>query len=168
MQHKTEQMGNAEMSTAVSNNTTPVTVILGDLHGWYPRLVYRTTVPIPVTISTEGFLALTVRGKQQVGALVTPKGYPEPVVYLGGELPSQPWTIEEGWQPADMPPGVISEVVETDVVALSWQDGELVGYVATVWLARAYRHLERLDLPVRQAGATRQVVCRVLEALRKH
>jgi hypothetical protein len=154
------------MSTAVSTITTPVTVILGDLPGWYPRLVYRTTEPIPVAISPDGrFLTLTVRGEQRVGAIVTPEGHPEPVVYLGGELPPQPWTDEEGWQPADMPQGVGSEVVETDVVALSWHDGELVGYCATVWLDRSYRHLERFDLPVREADATSQVGCRVLEAL---
>ena len=165
MQRKTAQIGKRTMSTAVSTITTPVTVVLGDLPGWYPRLVYRTTAPIPVTISADGFLALTVRGEQRVGAMVTPQGHPEPVVYLGGELPSQPWTIQEGWQPAGMPKGVISEVVEADVVALSWQDGELVGYVATAWLDRPYRPMERFDLPVRQAAATTQVGCRVLEAL---
>lgn len=106
-----------------------------------------------------------VRGEQRVGAIITPEGHPEPVVYLGGELPPQPWTDEDGWQPADMPQGVVSEVVETDVVALSWHDGELVGYVATVWLDRSYRHLERFDLPVQQADVTSQVGCRVLEAL---
>ena len=154
------------MSTAVSTITTPVTVVLGDLPGWFQRLVYRTTEPIPVTISPDGrFLTLTVRGEQRVGAIVTPEGHPEPVVYLGGGLPLQPWTDEDGWQPADMPQGVVSEAVETDVVALSWQDGELVGCVATVWLDRSYRYLERFDLPVRQASVTTQVRCRVLEAL---
>lgn len=154
------------MSTSVSTITTPVTVVLGDLPGWFPRLVYRTIEPIPVTVSADGrFLTLAVRGEQRVGAVVTPSGHPEPVVYLGGDLPAQPWTIEEGWQPADMPQGVISEALETLVLALSWQDRELVGYFRTVWLDRPYGSMERFDLPAQQVGAATQVGCRVLETM---
>ena len=140
------------MSTASTTTIeTTVTVVLGHLPGWFPRLVYRSTGPVPVTISADGrFLTLSMRGEQLVGAIVTPDGHAEPVVYLGGGLPVQPWTLDEGWQPVDMPRGVISEVVETDVLALSWQDGELVGCYGTVWLDRVVMmlttHTQRKDL----------------------
>ena len=50
------------MSTAVRTTVTPVTVILGDLHGWNPRQVFRSAAPVPVTFSATGrFLILTVR-----------------------------------------------------------------------------------------------------------
>ena len=155
------------MSTASTTTIeTTVTVVLGHLPGWFPRLVYRSTGPVPVTISADGrFLTLSMRGEQLVGAIVTPDGHAEPVVYLGGGLPVQPWTLDEGWQPVDMPRGVISEVVETDVLALSWQDGELVGCYGTVWLDRVFRPMERLELPSQQVDVPTHVRCRVLQSV---
>ncbi len=154
------------MSTASTTTIeTTVTVVLGHLPGWFARLVYRSTGPVPVTISADRrFLTLSMRGEQMVGAIVTPEGLSEPVVYLGGGLPVQPWTLDEGWQSVDMPRGVISEVVETDVLALSWQDGELVGRYGTVWLDRVFRPMERLELPSQQVDGPTHVRCRVLQS----
>lgn len=154
------------METTITSITSPITVVLGDLHGWHPRLVYRSTAPVPVSFSADGrFLTVTVRGEQRVGPVVTPEDYPQPVVYLGGELPRDPWTESEGWHPADMPQGVVSDVVETDVLALVWVDGGLTGYAKSVWLDRAFRPMERFTLPVSgPLQPTPGVACRVLEA----
>ena len=154
------------MSTAVRTTVTPVTVIIGDLHGWNPRQVFRSAAPVPVTFGATGrFLTLTVRGEERLGAVLTPEGHPEPVVYIGGRLPRDPWTADEGWLPTEMPLGVTGEMVETDVLAVAWTAGILTRYSRTVWLDRAYRPLERFPLPAGPAtGLTQDVPCRVLEA----
>ena len=154
------------MSTAVRTTVTPVTVILGDLHGWNPRQVFRSAAPVPVTFgASERFLTLTVRGQERLGAVLTPEGHPVPVVYIGGKPALDQWTVEEGWLPTDMPLGVTGEIVQTAVIALSWTAGILTCYQRTVWLDRAYRPMERFPLPAGPAtGLTQDVPCRVLEA----
>lgn len=144
----------------------PTTVVFGDLTGWRSRLVYRSTASAAVTVSRDGrFASVPVRGEQRVGALVTPAGHPELVVYLGGDLPEQPLSPQDGWEPADMPTGVVAEMVETDVLAVAWQGNRLVGYCRTVWLDRTYRPMERFSMPVSQPlDGPATVSCRVLEA----
>ena len=166
MHHEIEKTGISEMSTAVRTTVTPITVILGDLHGWNPRQVFRSAYPVPVTFGATGrFLTLTVRGEERLGAVLTPEGHPEPVVYIGGRLPRDPWTADEGWLPTEMPLGVTGEMVETDVLAVAWTAGVLTRFNRTVWLDRAYRPMERFLLPVEPANdITLDVPCRVLEA----
>ncbi len=150
--------------TATTTRTS-VTLVLGDITGWQRRLVYRSAGPVEVTVSGDGrFARLPVRGEQRVGALVTPEGH-QPVVYLGPDLPGRPLNHAQGWRPVDMPVGVISDAVQTTVLALAQQDGTLVGYCKTVWARRPYRPMERFDLPVSNPmDSPTTVLCRVLRA----
>ena len=151
------------MSGTIAKSRT--TVVLGDLRGWRTRLVYRSVGPVVSTVSDDGrFCTILVPGGEQVAAVITPAGHPEPVVYLGADVPDQPWTSADGWVPADMPRGVVGNPVRTDVLALTWSAGQVSGYAKSVWLDRAYRPMERFSLPVSSPGEqTATVACRVLE-----
>ena len=153
-------------NTTTTEVRTQVTVIMGDLTGWRARLVYRSTSRVPLQVSPDGRLAaLTVDGQPRVGAVVTPHSAGEPVVYLGEALPDQPWGPHNGWTPADMPTGVVSDAVQVNVLAVCGPDQHLRGHVRSVWLPRTYRPMERFDLPVVDPiGLPVTVPCRVLEA----
>lgn len=153
-------------NTTTTEVLTQVTVIMGDLAGWRARLVYRSIGQVRLQVSPDRRLAgLTVDGQRRVGAVVTPHGAGEPVVYLGEALPAQPWGLHNGWVPADMPAGVVAEVVQVDVMAVYWAGQDLCGCAGSVWLPRTYRPMERFDLPVADLmGAPVTVPCRVLEA----
>lgn len=152
-----------------SETTSNMTIVLGDLTGWHPRLVYRTVQPRPVDFSDCGdFAQLDVRGVQRVGAVVTPEDSVEPVVYLGPSLPTQPLTAAEGWEPVDMPAGVVAEPVEIDVVAITVDGEQVSGWANAVWLPRHYRPMERIQLPIGNlvGEPLAAVPARVLEASR--
>lgn len=143
-----------------------VTLVMGDISGWGPRLVYRSVQPALMELSVDGrFAALPLQGHRTVCSVVTPEGQLEPVLYAGPCLPAQPPTLADGWAQADMPAGVISQATFTDVLMLAWDGESVSGYCSSLWLDRPYRPMERFDLPVgNPLEATTNVPCRVLEA----
>lgn len=151
-----------------SDMTANLTIVLGDLTGWYARLVYRTIEPRPINLSACGrFAQLDLGGVRMVGAIVTPVDSPEPVVHFRSFMPTEPLTAADGWQPTEMPTGVNAELVELEVLALAMDGAQIRGWANTVWLPRHYRPMERMQLPTSQPmdGPLVEVEARVLEAM---
>lgn len=140
---------------------------MGDLTGWHPWLVYRSTAPIQVTIDPTGATArLAIRGQRQVGAIATPTGQTEPRD-LPREFPAPATACRQPRVGARRHAGrcalrtgrghvlVVSETTDTD---------DPVGYASTVWLPRIYRPMERLQLRLTSVFDPEVVVdARVLE-----